>query len=433
MNLRTCVAVTGALLAWAPQLAHSQDAVISAAPSGDVAQAFKRLAPAVVRIEVRETGAVALSSVGSGFFAAPSGRIITNYHVISRLVNEPGRHKGRATWGSDTVDIRVLAVDVVHDLAVLEAPDAHGTVMLTPVSASLSKGDRVLALGHPRDLGLSIVEGTYNGQVEHVLTPRLHFTGPLNPGMSGGPAVTPMGELVGVNVATMGEELAFLVPAEFVSRLLGRLPTVLPVPSTLRSDMAAQIGTLGVDALDSLFVPGAPTVQLGPYRAPTEPSAAFQCWGDAREPKDAAYRLVVHRCSTDESVYLSEDLSAGLVYFSHQLLDGEALSRIRLLTATEQVFNDKLAFDGTPRETTRFRCTTSNVRTSALTFRTELCARRLKTLDGLYEAVLRATPLGATAHSLVTTLTMSGLRFGLIQRLVERYLASITPAPEVGE
>ena len=106
--------------------------------------------------------------------------------------------------------------------------------MLTPVTANLSKGDRVLALGHPRDLGLSIVEGTYNGQVEHVLTPRLHFTGPLNPGMSGGPAVTPAGALVGVNVATMGEELAFLVPAEFVTRLLDRLPAVLPAADALR-------------------------------------------------------------------------------------------------------------------------------------------------------------------------------------------------------
>jgi serine protease Do len=431
MNLCTRIVATGALFALSPQTAYSQNAVVAAPPaSGDVAEAFRKLAPAVVRIEVRETGAVALSSVGSGFFAAPSGRIITNFHVISSLVNEPARHRGRATWGKDTVDIQVLAVDVVHDLAVLEAPDAHGEAMLTPVTASLSKGDRVLALGHPRDLGLSIVEGTYNGQVEHVLTPRLHFTGPLNPGMSGGPAVTPGGALVGVNVATMGEELAFLVPAEFVTRLLSRLPSTLPEPEALRNDMAAQIGTLGVDALESLFEADAPTVQLGPYRAPTEPSAAFQCWGDAREPKDASYRLVIHRCSTDESVYLSENLSAGLVHFSHQLLDGESMGRMRLLTASEQVFNDKLEFDGTPRETTSFRCTTSNVRTEKLAFRTELCARRLKTLYGLYEAVLRATPLGATTQSLVTTLTMSGMRFDLIQRMVTRYLASFVPAPE---
>ena len=433
MNLRAYVVATGALLVLGPRVANSQGIVTAAPPAGDVAQAFKRLAPAVVRIEVRETGAVALSSVGSGFFAAPSGRIITNYHVISRLVNEPGRHRGRATWGSDTVDIQVLAVDVVHDLAVLDAPDAHGAAMLTPVTVNLLKGDRLLAMGHPRDLGLSIVEGTYNGQVEHVLTPRLHFTGPLNPGMSGGPAVTPAGALVGVNVATMGEELAFLVPAEFVTRLLSRLPATLPTADALRRDMATQLGLMGVDALDALFIPGAPTVQLGPYRAPTEPSAAFQCWGDAREPKDAAYRLVVHRCGTDESVFLSEDLNAGLVYFSHQLLDGASLSRIRLLTASEQAFNDKLTFDGTARETTRFRCTTGNVRTATMTFRAEVCARRLKSLYGLYEAVMRATPLGATAQSLVTTLTMSGVRFDLIHRTVARYLASITLSPETQE
>lgn len=433
MTLRVRIIATGLLIALSPLRAHAQNAVIATTPTGDVAQAFRNLAPAVVRIEVRETGAVALSSVGSGFFAAPSGRIVTNYHVISSLVNEPDTHKGRATWGKDTVDIKVMAVDVVHDLAVLEAPDARGEAMLTPITASPSKGDRVLALGHPRDLGLSIVEGTYNGQVEHVLTPRLHFTGPLNPGMSGGPAVTPSGALVGVNVATMGEELAFLVPAEFVTRLLERIPSVLPDPEALRNDMAAQLGTLGADALDKLFTADAPTVQLGPYRAPTEPSAAFQCWGDAREPKDAAYRLVIHRCSTDESVFLSDDLNAGLVYFSHQLLDGESISRTRLLAAAEQVFNDKLQFDGTARETTSFRCSTSNVRTASMAFRTELCARRIKTLDGLYEAVLRATPLGATAQSLVTTLTMSGLRFDLIQRMVVRYLATITPAAEAAK
>lgn len=313
------VALAGAFLIGGALPARSQVNVVTAAPSGDVAQAFKRLAPAVVRIEIRETGAEALSAVGSGFFAAPDGRIITNYHVISRLVNEPRRHRGRATWGSDTVDIRVLAVDVVHDLAVLDAPDAHGKVMLGIASDEIAKGDRVYAMGHPRDLGLSIVEGTYNGFVEHVLTPRLHFTGPLNPGMSGGPAVTPAGELIGVNVATMGEELAFLVPAAFVQKMLTRLPAVVPDPEALQNDMASQLGTLGFDTLDSLFIPGAPTVRLGGYQAPTEPSPSFQCWGDAHEPKDADYRLVVHRCGTDESVFLSEDLNAGLVYFSHQL------------------------------------------------------------------------------------------------------------------
>jgi hypothetical protein len=194
--------------------------------------------------------------------------------------------------------------------------------------------------------------------------------------------------------------------------------------------MAVQLSRHGSDALDGLFLSGAPAVRLGRYHAPTEPSSAYQCWGDAHEPKDADYRLVIHRCSTDESIFLSEDFNAGMVSFTHELIDGESLGRLRLLAATEEVFSDKMDFDGSARETTRFRCSTANVRTSALTFRTELCARRLITLDGLYEAVLRATPLGITAQGLVTTLTMSGIRFDLIRQLVGRYLESITPATE---
>ena len=45
-------------------------------------------------------------------------------------------------------------------------------------------------MGNPLDLGFTIVEGTYNGFVEKSYNPRMHFTGAINPGMSGGPAVT---------------------------------------------------------------------------------------------------------------------------------------------------------------------------------------------------------------------------------------------------
>jgi len=38
----------------------------------------------------------------------------------------------------------------------------------------------------------------------HALTPRIHLTGALNPGMSGGPTIDATGRVVGVNVATAG-------------------------------------------------------------------------------------------------------------------------------------------------------------------------------------------------------------------------------------
>src|SRR5687767_905445 len=51
------------------------------------AAVFQRLAPAVLRLEVQESQSKAKVSVGSGFYAASDGRIVTNFHVVSRLVH----------------------------------------------------------------------------------------------------------------------------------------------------------------------------------------------------------------------------------------------------------------------------------------------------------------------------------------------------------
>ena len=109
----------------------------------------------------------------------------------------------------------VLAIDVVHDLAVLDAGlRGRPSFVLGPVA--VAQGNRLFSLGHPRDLGLSIVEGTHNGLLTHTLYPRIHLTGSLNPGMSGGPTIDEQGRVVGVNVSTAGNQVSFLVPADRV-------------------------------------------------------------------------------------------------------------------------------------------------------------------------------------------------------------------------
>ena len=64
-------------------------------------------------------------------------------------------------------------------------------------AGDVAHGARLYSIGNPHDLGISIVEGTHNGLLRHTLYPRIHFTGPINPGMSGGPTITPEGAVVG--------------------------------------------------------------------------------------------------------------------------------------------------------------------------------------------------------------------------------------------
>lgn len=402
---------------------ESAPAIPPPPPTGATAVLFGRLVPALLRLEVLESRSKAKVSVGSGFYAAADGRVITNFHVISRLVHEPSRHTVRAVIGGTPRELRVLAIDVVHDLAVLQTNETP-SVFIAPEARLVSKGTRVLALGHPLDLGPSVVEGTHNGYVEHSPVPLLHYTGPINPGMSGGPAVTEDGKLVGVNVATAGDEVGFLVPAEMAYALLARAPAAPPSSASLRRDLAAQLGAATTAALGHLFGKDVPTVVLDGFRVPTQADSIFRCWGDTDRYTKKRYEVARHGCSTDANVFLSNTLSASFANYNHSVLRADDLNPIAARTAMEEVYNDKMGFDGTTREVTPFSCTTRNVRANQLTWRAEVCVRRYRHLPNIYEAVLHAATLGSGKRGVVTTFVLSGVPFALIKSLVPRYLGA---------
>ena len=139
------------------------------AGSPDAAAVYRRLASRVVKVQCIETSSGAKATIGSGFFVSPRGHLITNYHVISDLVARPDRYRAELIDLRDRVrPVRILAIDVVHDLALLRTePGGDPWFALAP--AAPDRGARLFSLGHPLDLGLSIVEGTFNGLLEHTL------------------------------------------------------------------------------------------------------------------------------------------------------------------------------------------------------------------------------------------------------------------------
>jgi S1-C subfamily serine protease len=198
-------------------------ALLAAAPAvalPDTQAVFDRFADSVAQIRIIETSSGAKAVIGSGFAAADGRHVVTNYHVVSQLVYHGDRYRGEAVRRDGAVvPIALQAIDVVHDVAVVVGEQPIGPP-LRRATTRTAQGTRLYALGYPLDLGLTIVEGTYNGFLDHTLYEKIHFTGALNPGMSGGPAITADGAVVGVNVATAGNEVSFLEPAERFEPLL---------------------------------------------------------------------------------------------------------------------------------------------------------------------------------------------------------------------
>lgn len=391
------------------------------------ATVFQRYADHTAKIQVVESGSGAKASLGSAFFVTPDGFLLTNYHVVAEAVDD---ERYRVEWlDQDGVGHpgRVAAVDVIRDLAVV-ATDRPSPKYFTLAPVTLPKGTKLYSLGHPEDLGLSIVEGVYNGRLEHTLYPKIHFTGPINQGMSGGPALTAQGRVVGVNVATAGNSLSFLVPID------AALPVIAEARESDATDPPDFIDRIGKQILANqdrylatLFQGDDSTVTIGPFVLPTQPAPFFRCWADADRNEDAQFETTDHQCSTDDFIYLSPAQSSGIVSLSHRVLVSRGLNPLRFFSrysAEFRVTRSALDFEEAG-DVTDYRCRHDNIRRSGMVLRVRFCVRRYANYEGLYDAQVKAAVLGARDAGVVTELTLSGVSFENAERVARKYLDRI--------
>jgi serine protease Do len=193
---------------------------MSKANAAATEQVFKSYKDRLLQIRIIDSLTKSKATIGSGFFIDGQGTIVTNYHVISKHVFKPDQYYIEyVTFDNKVHKASLVNIDVIHDLAILDG-NAADTPALKLNTRPLEKGVRIYTLGNPLDLGMTIVEGTYTGITDDTMHERILLSGALNPGMSGGPSIIDDGRVIGVNVATAGNSIGFLVPEKFLNDLL---------------------------------------------------------------------------------------------------------------------------------------------------------------------------------------------------------------------
>lgn len=394
---------------------------------GGTTNTFRQFAGQVFKVQVVETGSAAKAGIGSGFLVSADGRMVTNFHVISNVINTPTRYRAELIDSAGrSTPVRVLAVDIVHDLAVLQT-ELRNRPFFRIEAATVSQGDRLFSLGNPEDLGLSIVEGTYNGLLSHTLYPRIHLTASINPGMSGGPTIDGQGHVIGVNVATGGDQLGFLVPVERVAKLLGDVPSGKAPPTTPSpTDLGKQLERYQDNYLKGMFDASTQTIEFGPYRVPTQPAPFFRCWGDRFNPRERTYGGSYHQCETDEYIYLGDDQITGTLQLRHELFTSRELNAPRFFKLYDDLYKRDNSPVGEVEFVTNWKCQTRNVRNNGLTMQVAQCLRRYKTIGALYDSYLKVAALGRSNVGLVSTMTVTGVTFEHATKVTERYLSLIS-------
>jgi len=402
-----------------------------AATSAEARAVFANAQDTLLQIRVIHKATRARTSTGTGFLASPDGLVLTNYHVVAKLALEPQRYAlelERADGASAAP--RLVAIDVANDLAVL-ATGLRGQRYLPLAPAPLTKGERGFSMGHPLDLGLTIVEGTYNGFVETEFARRIHYTGAINSGMSGGPAVTRDGKVFGVNVARrwLDQLVSYLVPSEHAAALLRRATTQEAPPADFRAEVAAQVRAQQERLYAQLLTAPMPTTTMGRFTVPDATVPFVRCWGFPDEKPDRLYDRDVRVCLSNSDLFVDDRLQTGQLVFKHERFEARELGAVRFAARIESAYSDaptSFELRGNKKELTELRCHDDFVSRAAGTLRVALCVRAYKHLAGLYDFHLRAVTVDSSTSALLSTLTLKGVSFETGRRFAQQYLETIS-------
>ena len=289
-------------------LAAAALSAAGAAPEGRGNEAaFDRFKDSVVTVEVLPLASESKSVLGSGYAAAP-GRIVTNYHVVGSYIRHPDRYGLRVKNARGTFPAKLVAFDLMNDLALLEA-----SLPAPPLRLAIQTGRpgaAVIAFGNPEGLGLSLIEGVFNGFAEKGFVDRMLLSMPLNSGMSGGPILDARREVVGTNVSVSwrSNSLSFGVPVAATHALLAATP-VAGTEDALAAEVNRQLAALNERAFSRVVRPPAdgsgPLIAVGGAQVP-RPSEAFECWNQTRKEAREEVRKASFQCNLQFTPSLEE-------------------------------------------------------------------------------------------------------------------------------
>lgn len=383
---------------------------------------FARYKASIVQVRIIDEQGGEKSSLGSGFFVTDTGDIVSNYHVVADLVDHPQTFRAAYVLDDGSEGpLSLLHVDVVHDLALLRA-EGVARPFLAIESNLPAMGERLYAFGNPYNLGMTIIEGTYNGLLENSLYERIHFSGSINPGMSGGPTVDRFGNVIGINVATAGNQVSFLVPAKF---LLGLLEGAED-PRPFSERIGAQLQANQQRYLSDLTAAPLATIALGNYRVAGKVAPFVDCSSRSDQSGDRLLDTVTHACATDENIYLSAALSTGSIRIEHRLVSSERVGSIRFWARMEQEYSRFYSrFGGDEDHMGEFQCQTRPVLQDGLRLKVVLCLRGYRDFPGLYDLFQRHITLNQSNTALTSTLTLTGVSLDQGLRFAQRFLQAL--------
>jgi serine protease Do len=392
-------------------------------------QIFHQLAPSLYQIRLIDNASGEKSSIGSGFQVSEDGLIATNYHVISGFAQHPNKyHLEYIDHLGNKAPLVLKSVDVINDLALVKRENSSNMAFFQIAEQSPSKGEEIYSLGNPHDLGMIVVPGTYNGLKSESFNDRIHFTGSVNPGMSGGPVVNSNSEVVGINVATSGNQIGFLVPHSKLQTLLTNYQQ--KPPQSIEAQISTQLINNQKQLISTLLASPWLEKPLGNGIISTIDVPYIRCWGESNADKaDAVALLVVANCALEENTYITSDFFTSSIDIEFKYMQSKKLSDLKFYHLYQQhIVNAGPGNRAGKNDVSEFQChhdlvkpSTKNIDTKAI-----FCTRAYKKFPQLFDVLFLSASIDKGDQALISHFTLAGVSQDSAMVFTKKFMESVS-------
>lgn len=176
---------------------------------------------------------------GSGVIYKSNGYIITNYHVISDVINDYSENSSVEVFlmsdPQNSVEAKIVGYNVSADLAVVKIEKTGLPVIELADSSTIKVGQYAIAIGCPGGIDFlnSVSYGTISGLNRTITIDAIgemdliQTDAAINPGNSGGALLNSKGQLIGINSSKLVDEsfegMGFAIPTNTVKEVVDEI------------------------------------------------------------------------------------------------------------------------------------------------------------------------------------------------------------------
>lgn len=387
---------------------------------------FETFSASIYQVRIVNVESGNQSSIGSGFVVVDGYALATNYHVISSLVHQPEKYRAEIFRNNSPIELVVDSFDIVHDLAILVPKQKNYLGQPLGLSlAPINKGRSLFSIGNPHDIGMTVVVGTYNGLVEHKFIDLIHFSGSINPGMSGGPVINTMGRVVGVNVATSGDQIGFLVPATALQNLINM--RTFNRNKNFRVLIQEQVSAFTSNVIDELLASPWRLENMADAKVLGSLSSRMECWGDSYNDEENQLDTISKGCSSNDSIYIERGFTTGSIEYEFEYQRANDWRTTAFYKKMSQsLLGARSGNNASKDEVNEYQCQINVLSDEQQNIdkKVNYCVRSYTNIKGLFDVFYLAASIDKKDRMLVEHYTLSGVTEASANRFLNRFLGS---------